>query len=107
MCSTKKVQFSEAVTTFNYPRLAASDIYNVYWQEHDYRRFREEKFLDDLRAGRAQAPITGSPSLPRKTHRRDSLTGMTNDTPEMRQPRRHAQAVSSGMFVQRGLAQAA
>jgi hypothetical protein len=84
MCSSKQVTFAEAVTTFNYPRVAASDIYNVYWQEHDYRRFREEKFLDDLRAGRAQQPKATPPLSPRVTQRRDSLTGMMNDVPVLK-----------------------
>ena len=109
MSSNKKVAFSETITTFNYPRASASDIYDMYWQEHDYRRFREEKFLDDLRAGRAQQRKTMSPLRPSMTQRRDSLTVMKNDNSSVvtKQQRGYSPAACSVRSVHRGLAQAA
>mmetsp|Transcript_20401 Transcript_20401/g.33781 ORF Transcript_20401/g.33781 Transcript_20401/m.33781 type:complete len:95 (-) Transcript_20401:153-437(-) len=89
----KSVSFSEESNTFTYQRPAVSEIYKLYYQDHDYRRFREEKWLDDLRDARAPARKTTSPHRPNR--RRDFL----EDT--MQSPH------STHVKKQQGIAQAA
>lgn len=88
----KTVRFSAELDAFTYERPATSEIYKLYYQEHDYRRFREEKWLHDLRNTRAQVRKTASPERP---SRRDSLNVAQG-------PRS-----SSHIKKQRGIAQAA
>ena len=76
MSLKKSVSFSETTSTYNYPRPSAEDIDELYWQENDYRRFREQKWLDDLRRARPT-----SAAAPKRASRRDSLNMMMNDGP--------------------------
>ena len=76
MSLKKSVSFSETTSTYNYPRPSAEDIDELYWQENDYRRFREQKWLDDLRRAR-----TTPAAAPKRASRRDSLNMMMNDGP--------------------------
>lgn len=71
----KKVRFAiEKNKTYTFTRPLADNIQDIYYQEHEYRRFREEKCLDDLREGkRRQAGIQKNPR-----RQRDSLTMMMN-----------------------------
>ena len=69
---SKSVTFSETPKIYEYERASASEIYNMHWQDDDYRRFREQKLLDDLQAVRERTRKAGSPS------RRASLDTMMN-----------------------------
>lgn len=71
--NSKTVRFSDAIRTDTYPRPSATEIQNLYYQEHDYRRFKEEKWLDEIREKR-----TANMKQKCTTRRRDSLTMMMN-----------------------------
>mmetsp|Transcript_11572 Transcript_11572/g.16998 ORF Transcript_11572/g.16998 Transcript_11572/m.16998 type:complete len:92 (-) Transcript_11572:193-468(-) len=70
----KTVRFSNEIRTDTYPRPSATEIQNLYYQEQDYRRFKEEKWLDELREGRRNAHKKGGCTR----RRRDSLTMIMN-----------------------------
>jgi hypothetical protein len=86
----KKVSFSEEPSTFVYERPAAREIYKLYYQDHDYRRFREEKWLDDVRDTRAQ--IRKATSAKQPSRRRDSLNMMQGQQSRHRKQQGIAQA---------------
>jgi hypothetical protein len=54
--SIKSVKFASAPSaSFCYPRVEAVDIENVYYQDEDYKRFRQEIWLEKMRLARAEA----------------------------------------------------
>mmetsp|Transcript_25760 Transcript_25760/g.38060 ORF Transcript_25760/g.38060 Transcript_25760/m.38060 type:complete len:92 (-) Transcript_25760:1542-1817(-) len=87
-----KVRFSPENTTHSYPRPTASQLQDLYYQEEDYRRFREEKWLDELREKRQKNENERNEKLS-KSRRRDSLTMLMNP--------------NFGSQTQRGIAKAA
>lgn len=75
----KSVRFAVSLTTstFSYPRVEAVDIRNVYYQDEDYRRFRQETWLEKMRIARAEArqrAITDTAEqLNKESQRRDAM----------------------------------
>lgn len=64
----KRVRFAAEITTHTFPRPDASDIQSLYYQVDDYRRFKEDKWLEEIRNERKQVKIG------HRASRRDSLT---------------------------------
>mmetsp|Transcript_7804 Transcript_7804/g.11935 ORF Transcript_7804/g.11935 Transcript_7804/m.11935 type:complete len:92 (+) Transcript_7804:155-430(+) len=85
MSNTKLLTFSEHITTYEYSRPTASEIQELYYQEEDYRRFREEKWLDEMREKRQN---NLKKTKMDKSRRRDSLTLVMNPTFKSSQNRR-------------------
>lgn len=72
----KSVSFSDTARTHSYARPTAHEIHELYYQESDYRRFREDKWLDELREARANREKEGKDATSKS--RRDSLNLMMN-----------------------------
>ena len=70
---SKSVRFSnDLMTVHNYDRVGANELASLYYQEEDYRRFREEKWLDALREARSRVSPMKAPGR----RKRDSLDMM-------------------------------
>ena len=87
MTLRKSVSFSEATSTYRYSRPTADEIVKLYYQEDDYRRFREEKWLEELRAAKTHY-LDGK--VLSKSRRRDSLNMRT----PMQSPGRKQQGIA-------------
>lgn len=67
------VRFATVLTTqtFAYPRVDAVDIVTVYYQDSDYKRFREERRLESLR--QSHALRRGHVPMPLKARNRNGM----------------------------------
>jgi hypothetical protein len=77
--STKSVTFSLALSTsFSFPRVEAIDIESVYYQDEDYKRFRQESWLEKMRLASAEArkraiKASDADQLYKDSKRRDAM----------------------------------
>lgn len=79
MPATKSVRFAPAPSTsFSYPRVGAADIENVYYQEEDYRRFKQDSWLESLRLQRQQQRMTALRQEEANKQRSSRRSGMRN-----------------------------